>query len=773
VPYRMIFSTVTLALIALLVAFPVTGVGAGQGRADTTDLAAEQGILEAYGRLPLLFIENQGQVAEAVSYYVKASGQTLYLMGKGIVFDLIRYERTEAAEMAGRQGERLVYSLNFVGASSQPIIEGVDKEGAVVNYFIGNDPDRWRSGIATYRELIYRDIYPNIDLRLYGSSGTLRYDFIVRPGAGPESIALAYDGIEGLAIEDGGLVVSTAFGDMVQSRPYIYQQIGSEVVEVDGGFRLGSDNSYGFHVGAYNTDYPLVIDPVLVYSTYLGGSLYDYGFGIAVDSAGCAYVTGYTDSFDDFPITEGVAQPIFGGDGDAFVTKLNAEGTEVVYSTYLGGSTWDWGIGIAVDSEGCAYVTGVTYSDDFPTASAYQSIFGGGDFDAFVAKLSADGTDLVYSTYLGGNWWDSGRGIAVDSEGCAYVTGQTLSDNFPTKSPYQDHKKGGLGFADAFVAKIDTTKSGDDSLVYSTYLGGTGAEGAWGIALDSEGFAYVTGETESEDFPTTDGAYQETYKAGWDAFVTKIDTTKSGNDGLVYSTYLGGTDSDVGYGIAVDSEGCAYVTGVTRSEDFPTTAGAYREHNAGGADAFVAKIDTTKFEDASLVYSTYVGGSGSDWGYGIAVDSAGCAYVTGSTHSDDFPTKNSIQGKHGGADSDAFVTKIDTTKSGNDGLVYSTYLGGTDSDVGYGIAVDSEGCAYVTGYTGSGDFPTRSPYQPDYAGNYDAFVTRLCVEAEDEPQPPAPHRGGAVYPVWTVLLAGLVAGALLMQRRRHRGQESA
>ncbi len=290
--YRVSFYTVTLAVMALLVAFPGAALGAVQGSTDTTDLAAEQRVLDAYGKLPLLFIENQGQVDEAVSYYVKASGQTLYLTGQGIVFDLVHYERAEPADMAGRQGERLVYSLDFVGANSQPIMEGVDRDGAVVNYFIGNDPERWRSGVPTHRELVYLDIYPGIDLRLYGSSGTLRYDFIVRPGAGPESIVLAYNGIEGLSIEDGELVVSTAFRDLVQSRPYIYQQIGGEAVEVDGGFRLAGDNSYSFHVGAYNRDYPLVIDPVLAYSTYLGGSSGDVGLSIAVDSDGSAYVTG-------------------------------------------------------------------------------------------------------------------------------------------------------------------------------------------------------------------------------------------------------------------------------------------------------------------------------------------------------------------------------------------------------------------------------------------------------------------------------------------------
>ncbi len=751
--YRVSFYTVALAMVALLVAFPAAGLGAGQGSTDTTDFAAEQGILEAYGELPLLFIENQGQLDEAVRFYVKASGQTLYLTGKGIVFDLVRSEKAEAAEMTERQAERLVYSLDFIGANSQPIIEGVDKQESLVSFFIGNDPERWRSGVPTYRELIYRDIYPDIDLRLYGSGGTLRYDFIVRPGAKPESIALAYDGIESLAIEDGELVVSTAFGEMVQSRPYIYQEIGGEVVEVDGGFRLGSDDRYGFHVGVYNTDCPLVIDPVLAYSTYLGGSGYDCGYGIAVDSAGCAYVTGGTYS-TDFP-TENPWQGTHGGGVDAFVAKLSADGTALLYSTYLGGSGYDFGRGIAVDSAGCAYVTGETRSTDFHTTpGALQCTYGGGLSDAFVAKLSVDGASLAYSTYLGGSEYDYGSGVAVDSEGCAYVTGSTSSTNFPTRNPYQPDN---AGYTDAFVAKLSAA---GDGLVYSTYLGGSSSDYGSGIAVDSEGCAYVTGSTSSTNFPTRN-PYQRDNAGYADAFVAKL---SAAGDSLVYSTYLGGSDYDLGEAIAVDSAGCAYVTGWTWSTDFPTE-NPYQGTKAGVIDAFVAKLSV---DGSAVVYSTYLGGSSSDYGYGIAVDSVGCAYVTGETYSGDFPTENPYQGTNAG-DSDAFVAKLSANGAA---LVYSTYLGGGSWDYALGMAVDSAGCAYVTGGTYSTDFPTENPWQGTNAGYSDAFVAKLCVGA-DGPPAPAAHRGGNVYPVWTVLLAGIVAGGLLMLRRRHRGQESA
>jgi len=324
---KKIFASAAILVLALMVAFPTAGLLAGESSTDTTDLSTtESSILEAYGKLPLLFIENQGQVDEAATYYVKASGQTVYFTEENIVFDLIRYDQAEADDTADRQAERLVFSLDFLGANSQPAIEGSGKDGAVVNYFIGNDPEKWHANVPTYRELVYRDIYPNIDLRLYGNGGMLRYDFVVNPGATPEAIALAYNGIDSLAIIDGELVMGTAFGDMVQSQPRIYQQIGDAVVEVEGGFRLRSDDTYGFHVAAYNNHYPLIIDPVLVllYSTYLGGGADDWGNGIAMDPDSNAYVTGYTNS-PNFPTTPGAYDRTYNngeGESDAFATKI-------------------------------------------------------------------------------------------------------------------------------------------------------------------------------------------------------------------------------------------------------------------------------------------------------------------------------------------------------------------------------------------------------------------------------------------------------------------
>ncbi len=406
----------------------------------------------------------------------------------------------------------------------------------------------------------------------------------------------------------------------------------------------------------------------------------------------------------------------------AFVTKLNAAGSALVYSTYLGGSGDDYGSAIAVDSSGNTYVTGFTGSLNFPTVNPIQAVYGGGYSDAFVTKLNAAGNALVYSTYLGGNDTDQGNGIAVDSSGNAYVTGGTLSTNFPTTAGVFQGTSGG-GY-DAFVTKLNATGT---SLVYSTYLGGSSSDRGSSIALDSSGNAYVTGSTISLNFPTANpfqascslspyGAYCN----GGDAFVTKLNAT---GNALVYSTYLGGNNGAEGHRIALDSFGNAYVTGDTASTDFPTTAGAFQTAFGGSIDAFVTKLDAA---GSALVYSTYLGGSGVDQGFGIAVDSSGEAHVMGVTASTNFPTVNSLQlfnnTRLPDLAEDAFVTKLNAAGSA---LVYSTYLGGSGDDAGFGIAVDSYGNAYVTGFTDSANFPTASPLQAANGGGYDAFVAKI------------------------------------------------
>jgi len=689
---REIVITMAVVLIVVLtVIYPLSDLIPQNCKAETTNLSTEESVLEAYGELPMLFIKNQGQLDEAVKYYIKTPAQTLYFTKDSIIFDLTRYDRAEADARDDRQTERLVFSLEIIGANSQTTIESVGKYNTVVNYFIGNDPEKWHTSIPAYKEVMYHDIYKSIDLRLYSRGEALAYDFIVRPGANPNDITLAYSHIDNLAVENDELVISTAFGNILQSPPYIYQQIADKKVEIEGGFSVASDNAYGFHIAAYNKSYPLIIDPTLTYSTYLGGSDVDEAWGVAVDAEGCAYVTGYTGS-NDFP-THNPFDGIYAGDRDVFVTKLSPNGDALVYSTYLGGGSPDGGFGIAVDSVGCAYVTGDTLSSDFPTQNPYDGTHCGGH-NIFVTKLSAGGDTLIYSTFL--DQTNIGNGIAVDSAGCAYVTGWVWRGTY-----------------DSFVTKLS---SAGDALVYSIYLGGSGHDMGDGITVDAEGCAYVTGKTGSTDFPTQN-PIQGTYGGSdWDAFVAKL---APDGDALVYSTYLGGNEYDIGHDITVDAEGCAYVMGSTASDNFPTQNPLQGTH-AVHYDAFVAKLTA---EGDALVYSTYLGGNAPDSGGGIALDSAGCAYITGSTSSTDFPTQNPIYTYTGG--DDAFVAKLTPT---GDALVYSTYLGGSSLECGRSIAVDSVGCAYVTGYTESSDFPTQNPIHT-HAGGADVFVARICLSS--------------------------------------------
>jgi hypothetical protein len=539
----------------------------------------------------------------------------------------------------------------------------------------------------------------------------------------------------------GDLVIKTPAGEMRQRKPTVYQEVEGARRSVEGGYVVSAGGRVRFALGEYDRDAPLVIDPAVEYSTHLGGSKDDYGYGIAADSAGNAYVTGWTMS-PDFP-TANAFQSKDAGQGefvDAFVTKLNAGGSALVYSTYLGGSRTDMGRGIAVDSAGNAYVTGQTLSTDFPTANAVQGT-NAGAYDAFVTKLNADGSALVYSTYLGGINSEVGYGIAADSAGNAYVTGDTGSPDFPTANARQI-KHYNYALPDAFVTKLNADGS---AFIYSTYLGGSNNDSGYGIAVDSAGNAYVTGETFSTDFPKAN-AFQGALGGSLDAFVTKLNADGSA---LVYSTFLGGRGSDHGYGIAVDSSGNAYVTGATGAADFPT-ANAIQSGYAGGPygvcsyDAFVTKLNA---DGSALVYSTYLGGDCRDLGRGIAADSSGNAYVTGYTLSLHFPTANAIYTDSSSSSYYVFATKLNADGSA---FIYSTYLG---AGFGYGIAADSAGNAYVTG--AGGPSPTPLGFQRRYGGGADAFVTKITVNPFIQGRVFAQGGAGDVGVPWvTVKLTG-------------------
>jgi hypothetical protein len=675
----------------------------------------------AYGQVPLSFEVNKGQTDSRVNFLSRGAGYSLFLTPSRTLMEL----------QQGGGGN--VIAMKIVGANPTSHTVGLDKQAGVSNYFIGNDPSKWHTNIANYAKAGYQDVYRGIDLVYHGSQKQLEYDFVVEPGADPRAIRLAFAGAQGKSIDaQGNLVLHTSGGDLVEHAPVAYQTINGVRHPVASRFVIGRGGQVGFQVGHYDRSRVLVIDPVmsLGYSTYLGGSQVEYALGIAVDGSGNAYVTGRTFS-NDFPTANPFQSHNMTRNGTAFVTKFNSTGTALVYSTYLGGSYSDRGTGIAVDGSGSVYVAGTTGSSDFPTVNAFQSSMTTGG-DAFLAKLSPDGSALLYSTYIGGAGGNLGNGLAVDGSGNAYVTGNTYSASFPTTpGAFQTALRGAQ---DAFVTKINPSLAGAASLVYSTYLGGSYRDIAYGIAVDGSGNTYVTGETGSIDFPTTAGAFQSVNRGNTNAFMTKLNAAGSA---LVYSTYLGGSRQDYGYGIAVDGSGNAYLTGQTRSTDFPTTAGAFQTtFGGGGLDAFVAKIDPSQAGAASLVYSTYLGGIGNDSGYGIAVDSSGNAFVTGLTAStnkagtNNFPTLLAVQPKYGGGTGghgDAFVTKLNSTGSS---LVYSTYLGGSVGDEGDAIAVDTSGNAYVTGSTSSVNFPTKNAFQPTKGGGSssysDVFVTKIA-----------------------------------------------
>lgn len=661
-----------------------------------------------YRNIPLTFVQNAGQTREDIVYSSNRPGCQIGFSSEEVVFVL-------PASSSG-QREYVALFLRFLGANADVRIEGRGQSAEKIHYFLGNDPAKWRTDVPAYRQVVYRELWPGIDLAFYGDDGNFKYDVIVKPGAKPEHIRFAYRGADGLSVNaEGNLQIRTSLGVLTEERPVSYQVIDGRKVPVDSRFLLLEEQGpcvYGFEVGeGYDPEYPLTIDPMfLFYSTYLGGSDTDIGFSIAVDNQDNAYVTGQTLSLD-FPITPGVFQPGKDGSSSAFVTKVAPSGSSLVYSTFLGGSSADLGRGIAVDAFGSAYVTGQTLSPDFPiTGGAFQPFIAGTQ-DAFVAKLSPDGGTLVYSSFLGGEGVDTGFAIAVDSAGSAYVTGGTNSFNFPLVNAIQ----GFIANEHVFVTKVNPA---GNALEYSTLLGGHELDEGHGIAVDGAGSAYVTGSTTSPDFPTTPGAFQIGLNGVISAFVSKL--SPAGND-LVYSTFLGGIGDEDGRGIAVDDFGQAYVTGSTTSFDFPVTAASFQPFYGGGAsDAFVTKVSP---DGNYLVYSTFLGGAESDAGNGIALRS-GFAYVTGTTASFNFPvTPDAFQPfpPNGG---DAFATQLNIF--GNE-LVFSTFIGGSSSDVGNAIAVDRSGCIFVTGQTFSANFPVANAFQPFLRGSSDAFVIRICL----------------------------------------------
>ena len=806
------------ALLAagLMAATPFTGIRAGAAQPPRTPSPTQPGLIaRQYADLPLSFEANQGQAESNANFLSRGSGYSLYLTGDAAVLALCQAAQGAAGRDAGFPADRSRRSatcsalrMQLEGADGRAKPAGEDRLPGTVNYFIGNDPARWHADIPTYAKVRYRNIYPGIDLVYYGNHGELEYDFVVAPGADAKNIRLRLDGATQVRrAANGDLVVRAEGVEARFRRPEIYQVVEGRRVPVRGGFAPAADGEVRFRLGRYDRGRALIIDPVLEYSTFLGGSGGASASAIAVDASGNVYVTGQAGL--GFPATPGALQTTDNAvqssiDDNAFVAKLNAGGTALVYATYLGGSGnstpnqfGDGGNAIAVDAAGNAYVTGFTWSTDFPvTQGAFQTTnLGAADnaSNAFIAKLNPSGTALVYSTYLGGSGTpassdydagDSGNGIALDASGNAYVAGETYSTDFPVTpgalQTVNNEGQGQLELPDGFVTKINPEGT---ALVYSTYLGGNGGATGRGygdfsraVAVDADGNAYVTGEASSTNFPVTPGAVQAASQnsgSGVNAFVTKLNATGTA---VAASTYLGGGNGDTGAAIAVDAAGNIYVAGFTGSQNFPVTAGAFQTALPGPGDGFVTKLNSSA---TTLMYSTFLGGSGGDYNppftnligpigdaaEGLAIDSEGDAYVVGTTASTNFPvTPDAFQAADGAAKGtckNAFLAEL---KPDGSGLLYSTYLGGNCNGYGFngvgdtasGVALDASGNVYLTGSAHSGNFPvTNGAFQTAFEGSAgilgspNAFITKFEISAEPD----------TITPTVTVTPAATVIGS--------------
>ncbi len=662
---------------------------------------------------PLTFEENQGQTDKRIAFLARARSQTLFLTADSMFLRL-------------RNSPGLL-RLRFRNRNENTAPIGLGPLSGKVNYFRGSNPAAWQTNIPTFEKVSYRSVYPGIDLVFYGTERQLEYDFVIGPHAKPEEIGFELSSSSRrptvLIATSGDLIIRTARGEARFLRPTAYQvDSNGDRAPIDCRFSLRAGRRVGFAVGDYDRSKRLVIDPVLTYSTYLGGSDDEGIFGIQRDLEGNLYVSGETSSLD-FPILNG-AQRAEGGDYDGFIAKFDPEGSHLLYATYLGGSKYDHCVGLAVDALGDAYVAGVTYSSDFPTRNALQDSLKG-QSNVFVSRLDASGSQLVFSTYLGGSRYDSPSNIVLDREANIYVAGATQSTDFPvTAKAYQTVcDKGafpGNCSGDAFITKMDARGS---RLIYSTYLGGRGYDEASDIAVDYAGAAYIGGQTNSADFPAVK-AYQAALEGQANGFVTKLSPDGSS---LVYSTYLGGSGIDAVNGIALDFFESTYVTGSTSSPNFPTVHPFQAKNNGGYSDAFVAKLSSSGSE---LIYSTYAGGSGWDLPFRIGVDVFGSASIIGFTTSTDFPVRNAIQPKFAGGFSDAFIVKVNAAGTKP---VYSTYLGGSGDEYGYALHSDLLGSVWVGGSTSSKDYPVKRAFQPKYAGGpFDAFLSVLHPTISEE-----------------------------------------
>ena len=701
-----------LLIIFVLLLFKISTIHGQANNLNTDAIQKLNNLNQQY------FIENKGQWPNEVLYLTQMNGLNTWITTKGMQLEFYKKEKnketapkiTDCSKLYNIEytcfGQRVNYDL--VNCNSKVVAKGDMQQSTYKNFFVGNDKNKYATNVALYGQVIVKEIYDGIDIRYYFENDFLKYDFIVHPWADANQILINIVGSDKTYLNTKGeLVLTTLFGEIQNANLYCYQEENKKKVE--GKFTYNKGN-WSFDLETYNKSQTLIIDP-LIYATYIGGSHYDDAYSIAVDSSNNVYVSGFTYSAN-YDISAGGFQTTKSGDWDIFVSKLKADGTELIYSTYIGGNGSDFAVSNAVDANNNLYITGYTTSTNYiTTAGAFQTINNGG-VDGFITKLNASGTALIYSTYIGGNNGDYSRAIAIDTSNNAYITGNTNSNNFVTSNGAFQNVYNGLD--DIFVCKLN--ESGN-TLIYSTYIGSFNNEYGQSIALDNAGNAYITGWAHF-GFITTPGAFQSIIGGGNDAIVVKLNSLGTA---LIYSTFIGGNGADAGFDIALDSSNNAYITGDTESSNFIVNPTAFQNNREGGwTDAFVTQINAS---GNAILYSTYLGGNGDDTAYSIAVDSNDNAYITGRTESTNFDITTGAFQTTNAAGRDVFASKLNAT--GSD-LLYSSYIGGNNNDVGLSIALDKSANAYLTGLTWSTDlYTTTGAFQTANAGTRDLFVFKL------------------------------------------------
>lgn len=672
---------------------------------------------------PVAFIQNKGQWNESAKFLAQNRNLDVWLTSNGVIYDMYALENPLISDSSispfHRQtlGKRYghVVEMNFSGSNPLGNFVEIGESPTKYNYFMGGDSTKWATDVPLFESVSRRNLYENIDARFYFDGRETRYDLIVKPKGNPKNIRMTFDSTVSVSSNGTELSVATSLGVLAQSGLAAYQIIDNQKIDIQVSFVVAK-NSVTFELQNYNKDYDLIIDP-LVYSTYIGGSTDEEGYGIAIDGNRNAYITGVTTS-SNFPTVVGSYNTIKSGGIDIFVSKLNAGGSVLLFSTFVGGAYEDLGEAIALDGSGNPYVTGYTASLDFPRVSAYQNVFKGGTYDAFLFKLSRTGNSLSFSTYIGGNNIDQAYAIAVDGSGNAYITGTSYSNDYPTLTPYNAEFSGAY---DVILSKF----SSSGGLLYSTYIGGNGGDEGRSIAVDAAGEIYVAGNTTyittTPLFPITSPTFGSTMGGGFDGFVLKIDPSLPPIQQLIYSGLLAGSGQDKAFGIALDASNNAYITGSTLSSNFPHLGNPYK-NSIDGQDGFITKINPT---GSQILYSTFFGGTNTDELRAIAVDNLNNIYVTGYSSSSNYPTTaNIFFGQSLSGSNDAVLSKLNISSTPQ--LLYSSYIGGVGTDNGYGIALDADGNVYITGSTQSGNFPyTSGAADTTFNGNTDVFVTKL------------------------------------------------